>query len=1137
MKTKFIRQIVVVCLLFFGMSQAHWAQLKEVQLKGKIANTEGQKLGGVSLLLKNISSGKNWKAISGADGGYSFSNLPPGRYELQASLAQYESMNRELNLMSAVELLDVALKPVAAAASTKGKNGQGNRDSAQNRNQRGFRTLTLQAPEGLDASQGANGGAADAGNGGQSLPAMTSIAGNASGADTLVIQGSSAPAGDLSFMGGRFSDDQIRQMRDRIAERMGDIGGWAGDRPMEGFGGGMMGGGQGGRGPGGGPMGAGGGPGMAGMGGGPGGPGGGFGGGRGNMGANRLRGMIYDDYHNSALDARPYSLSGLEQNKASYIQNSFGFMLGGPFQIPKWIKPSEKTFFSIGYNGSRNRNPYDSTVTVPTLLEREGDFSQTFGRAGSETGPVPIYDPLISSGPLESRLFPGNKIPADRIDPIAQGLLSFIPLPNLPGNTLNYHLNMALPSSSDSLSVRLNQRIKSKDNLSFNYSLQSRDSVLGLPFPTLSGNSSNRGQNLTIGWMHNFSSRLFNNWNFRFNRMRSSSLGSFAYVQNVAGNLGIQGISSDPIDYGVPTINFTNFAALQDVNPSLRRNQTAQVSDNVSYVVGKHTLRTGFEYRRIQHNTHNNPNGRGTFVFNGAVTSAAGLLEPQPASGTSSAVSSGYDLADFLLGDAQSTSIRYGSRDTYLRGNALSGYAQDNWKVRSSLTLNLGLRYELTPPYYEKYNHLANLDVAPGFTGVQVVLPGESGAYSGTFPRSLIGTDYNNFSPRVGLAWRPFSKKETVVRAGYGIFFNPSSISSFSTQLASQPPFAFSENLVTRANQVLTLADGFPVDPTVTVTNSYAIDPNYRIGYVQQWNLDIQQTFNHRLLLTVGYNGSKGTGLDLLRAPNRIIQGSQSSLIPGVQSFLYQTSGTSSSYNSAVVRLMRRFSGGISFGGSYVYGKSIDNASSIGGGQETVALFDNNLHLERGLSTFDIRHQLNANWMVELPFGDRKRFFSHPGLWNRLLSEWNWNGNLSMNSGTPLTARVLGNSIGMLGVETSQSLRADSTGLNPSLSDAEQSWSRYFNTAAFAVPEPGMLGNVARNTIPGPGLFNVNMGLGKTIRLSQEGARISFRIQASNVFNHANPSGLGVVVNASNFGQVTSVRQMRQLDFNLRVSF
>ena len=384
------------------------------------------------------------------------------------------------------------------------------------------------------------------------------------------------------------------------------------------------------------------------------------------------------------------------------------------------------------------------------------------------------------------------------------------------------------------------------------------------------------------------------------------------------------------MNYGVPTVRFTNYAALQDSYPTLRRDQTTQANNTLTYVKGKHTWRTGAEYRRLQLNNRSDPNGRGIFVFSG---SATGLYGPngQIAPGT------GYDLADFLLGLPQSTSIRYGSNNTYFRGNVFNVFLQDNWKINSRLTLNLGLRYELATPLYETQNRIANLDVAPNFTAVAPVLPDQQGPYSGTFPRSLIDTDRNNLAPRIGLAWKPFHGKNTVVRSGYGIFYNASIYNQLYSQFASQPPFATSNNLISRPDRVLTLADGFPVDPQFTVLNSFAVDRGLRVGYVQQWNLDIQHPLRPNLVLTLAYNGSKGTRLDLLRSPNRAPLGSpletdQERLVSNAQGFLYDTSGASSVFHSMQLRLQRRFTSGLSANGNYVYGKSIDNASSIGGG-------------------------------------------------------------------------------------------------------------------------------------------------------------------------------------------------------------
>jgi hypothetical protein len=263
--------------------------------------------------------------------------------------------------------------------------------------------------------------------------------------------------------------------------------------------------------------------------------------------------------------------------------------------------------------------------------------------------------------------------------------------------------------------------------------------------------------------------------------------------------------------------------------------------------------------------------------------------------------------------------------------------------------------------------------------------------------------------------------------------------------------------------------------------------------------------------------------------PNRII--------PNAQGFLYETSGAASVFHSLQIRLQKRFTSGLSVNASYIFGKSIDNASSIGGGQETVALIDNNLRAERGLSTFDMRHQLTVNYVYEFPFGERKRFLSHGGLPARILGGWSLSGMTTLQSGSPYTARILGNSINNSGTGANQSERADATGLPVELPESLQTVAHFFNTDAFTLPTPGRFGDAGRNTITGPGTTNFNMALAKVIRFSPDGKRLEFRTQASNVFNTPNFNGLGVIVDASNYGHLISAKQMRQFEFTLRFNF
>ncbi|MEO7652543.1 MAG: hypothetical protein ABIZ80_18935, partial [Bryobacteraceae bacterium] len=411
-------------------------------------------------------------------------------------------------------------------------------------------------------------------------------------------------------------------------------------------------------------------------------------------------------------------------DKASYAQNRFNASLGGALIIPKLIH-SDKTFFYFSYSASRSRNPFNAVATVPTLLERSGDFSQSVTR-----GPVSIFDP-ITHAPL-----PGNRIPANLWNPAARGLLEYIPLPNQPGLVQNYQYVTSAPSNSDNIGLRLNRSLTKADRIDSNFNMQRRDQRSQQLYQ-FSDQVDGTGYSLGLGWSHNMTRRTISNLRWNFSRNRSETLPFFSFGRNVAAELGITGTAQDAINYGPPNLSFTNFGGLTDASPVLRRDQTSSISEGIQFGKGKHNLSMGAEYRWLQVNNRSDQNARGTFSFSGIATSAFDAAgQPLPASG--------YDFADFLYGLPQSSSVRFGSANTYFRGSVRNLYGQDDWRVRSNLSLNLGFRYEYFSPFREKYNRIANLDVAPGFTGVAVVTPGQTGPYSGTFPNALINPDKNN---------------------------------------------------------------------------------------------------------------------------------------------------------------------------------------------------------------------------------------------------------------------------------------------------------------------------------------------------------------------------------------------------------
>ncbi len=829
---------------------------------------------------------------------------------------------------------------------------------------------------------------------------------------------------------------------------------------------------------------------------------GGFIGNRARRGQQRINGMINFSLRNSALDATPYSINGQNAVKSSYAQSRFGFSLGGPLVIPKFVN-SPNTFFFINYSGARARNPYRYVNAVPTLAERNGDFSD---RATT------LYDPTTHT-PL-----PGNQIPVGSIDKAAFGLLSYVPLPNQPGIVQNYVFTGSTAADTDNLNVRFNQSLTKKDRVAVGFSFQRRDGNSLQPFG-FRDLSSGSGWNADLSWSHTLAPRSINTARVAFNRSSSLLDPFFAGTADVAGALGIIGASRDPINYGPPSVSFTNFGPLSDASASNNHNQTFTAGDSITWNHGKHNMSFGGEFRRQQLNTKSDSNGRGSFSFSGLNTSGF------DATGSPLA-NTGFDFADFLYGLPQSASIRFGSSAMYFRGSVYSAYGQDDWRVASNLSITLGLRYEYFTPVQEKYGHIANLAVAPGFTGVTVVTPATSGQSA-----ALINSDPNNFSPRVGIAWKPDAKSKTQVRGGYGIYYNSSIYNQIASRMAQQPPFANTSSVSTSTATLLTLQSGLTQIPAgKTILNTYAVDPNYRLAYAQTWSTSIQRELPQGFFVELGYLGTKGTRLDIQRQPNRAAPGSpltaeERLLIGNAVGFTYESSEGSSIYHAGQVRLQRRFRRGISGNVLYTYGKSIDNSSTFGGAGNTVAQNDKDLRAERGLSSFDQRHTLRGTFIWTSPIGTRSA-----DTWvNRALKDWNVNGGVTYSSGIPFTARVLGNLADASGTGAIGAGRADSSGLGID-------GSPYFNLGAFVLPPSGRFGNAGRNSIPGPATFSTNASLGRSFSLTER-KRLEFRFEGTNITNHVQVTSIGTTLNALTYGLPLAAGGMRTITANLRFRF
>jgi len=1066
-------------------------------------------LPGVSLSASNTLTGKKYAAATVSDGTFVLTGLPRGRYVLRAEFMGFAPLTQDVVLNPENPSGKADLELILASRQVE----TNERSAAAAIAGRGFQSLSIDSSE---AASGAGNAGLAVGTG--QTPGANELSGlplNGAGADapteSVSISGVQGRTQDFGAGGEGDLQDRIQEFRDR-AQQLG----FGGSGGPGGGGGGFGGGGPGGGGP------------IA------------FGRlGRG-FNVNQPHGNVYFYDDTSVLDARPFSLNGEALPKADYNQLHFGAYVGGPLNIPKIFNGGNKTFFFAGWSGTRGSTPFDALSTVPTATERSGDFSALTAA---------IYNPATG----QQFQFNGqlNVIDPALITPQAQALLQYIPLPNLPGTTQNYHQVTSAESNSDSLSLRLvhnfgpvpaqgnrppggggrgggggGGRGRSQNNLNLGLSWTKTTSNIVGAFPSLDGGTSTQGLNANAGWVYG-KGRATNNLRFTYNHNHVSTTNLYSTATDVAALAQIGGVSTNPFDWGIPGINFTSFSGLNDPMPRRELDQTYTISDTVIWSRGKHNWRFGADYRRILQSFHAARNAEGTFTFTGFATAqyVGGVQQP----GT------GSDLADFLLGLPQQSSEQFGA-DTYdFRANSFDFFAQDDWRIRANLTLLLGLRYEYQGPFTEANNQIVNLDVAPGFTASAPVEPGGTGSFDGVFPASLIRPDRNNYAPRLGLAWKPM--KLTVVRAGYGVNYNLAQYGAVIQNLAFQPPFAKTATNTATTLDFLKLENAFLSPGVGTTTNNFAIDPNYRLAYVQLWNVDVQRELRGGIVMNVDYNGSKGTRLDTERAI----------LIPGSQPFTYESSAGNSVFHAGSIRFRKRLAKGIGLGATYIYSKSIDDASSIGGGGVVVAQNPFDIAADRGLSSFDQRHKFTGNWIYDLPFGENRRFLQK-GFVSHILAGWQWSGNFTVASGLPFTVRVLG---GTLDIQrgVSGSLRAN---LVPgeSVSVSNPTTKEWFNTAAFCQPGTTLtnpsatcvnasdttFGDAGRNILEGPGQVTLDMSLNKTIQI-KEYRSLDLRITANNVFNYVNFSSLGTTVNSITFGEVTGVGNMRRVTVQARFRF
>jgi trimeric autotransporter adhesin len=831
---------------------------------------------------------------------------------------------------------------------------------------------------------------------------------------------------------------------------------------------------------------------------------------------------------NSALDAAPFSLSGLPTPKAAYNRATGLVTLGGPL-LPRFSQYGPIVF--VGYQWTRNRNDAIQSALVPDAGERQGDFSQQLNSQGQ---PIQIFNPETGL------LFPGDTVP---ISPRAAALLNFYPLPNAAGNpAYNFQTPIISNTHQDSLQSRMDKTMGRKDQLYGGFAFQSTRTDAPNLFGFLD-KSSVLGSTSSINWSHRFSQRFATNIGYQYSRLATRITPFWEDRANVSGEVGITGNDQDPMDWGPPALFFASgLTGLSDQESSHNRNQTSGISSFLSWNRKGHNITVGGDFRRQEFNYFSQQNPRGTLTFTGAATQR--IVNGAPTGGS--------DFADFLLGIPDTSAVAFGNADKYFRESVYSAYFTDDWRINSQFSINAGMRWEYGAPITELFDRLVNLDVTPGFTAVTPVEAADPiGALTGQkYPSSLVRPDKDIFEPRIGIAWRPIAGSSVIVRAGYGVYSDTSVYQTIALQMAQQAPLSKSLSVQNSPVCPLTLASPFNPCPSTTADN-FAIDPNFRVGYIQNWQLSLQRDLPGSLQLLATYQGIRGTRGMQEFLPNTFPIEAVSPCPICPVGFVDVTSNGNSTRELGQVQLRRRLHAGLTGIIQYTYSKSIDDDSLMGGQGTTTQSSQNafsptagligasqrsptiaqnwlNLTDERGLSTFDQRHLLTGQLQYTTGMGLGAGTLA--GGWKgTLFKNWTLLTQFTLGTGLPETPIFLAAvpSTGVTG-----SIRPDVTGADihsapPGL---------FLNPGAYTAPAPGQWGNARRDSIVGPTVFTLNGSVGRSFLLDHR-YHLELRLVTTNFLNHATFTAWDTTINSVQFGVPAAANPMRSLALTANVKF
>lgn len=826
-------------------------------------------------------------------------------------------------------------------------------------------------------------------------------------------------------------------------------------------------------------------------------------------GTNQFRGSLWEFVRNDALDAR--SFFGLAKSKLR--RNQFGGAAGGPIV-------RNRAFFFGSYEGVRERTGSTrSNLVVPTAEERAGNF------AGS---------PRVPRDPLTNQAFPSAVIPNSRFDLAALKFLELlkVPLPN--ASDSRYIYNPPESSDSDQFLGRVDAALSDRQRLSGRFFRTSAWDFLVAGLPVLTSEVAFDTWNATgqHTWTASPNLLLVSQYTWNRSQIDRGPLpvggGTGVSYQDLGvkvnrGGLDALGKTLVPHYRG----SVSGFWNLNQDNLVLINRPTHQVLENIIWSRGGHLLKFGGEYRWSKSDRVTANGVDPQFTFNGQFT--------------------GYAFADFLIG--RPLNFTQGSvRVNQIRARTFSMYLQDDWKIHSRLTLNVGLRYEPQFAFYSANNELTIFRPERQSLVFPAAPAGLLYAGDAGVPRGGTRSDLNNFAPRFGFAWNVSRSGRSSVRGAYGIFYDIPRFHElshfvnsppYSLQITVNQPVSFSDPYAGRVNP-------FPYAPPATsqaraaytflrpVTVGLTVDPFFAAPYVQQWNFNLQREVFPGYVVTAGYIGSKGTRLPIRRElnpgiyrPGATVANTDARRIyaPDFASIINYENVINSTYHAFQLTLNKRFSQGFTVLASYNFSKSIDGMSiDVDGfnGQDTL-----NLRADKALSDYDVRHRTVASFLWEIP-GPRA------GLARAILGGWQANGILVAQAGRPFTV-ISGQDRALSGTGTQRPDLAGDPKLDPGRPRAAL-MAMYFDPSKFALPPLGAYGNAGRNLLVGPGNWNLDFALFRRFRL-REGCQLQFRWEMFNAFNHANLNNPRSNIGAARPGQIDTTTAPRIMQMGLRLTY